>query len=103
MDKPILVGQAILDKSRELMYRFFYDYLKPKYRDNSFVLSIETDDFFKDTKDDLKEWFDTSGYDKNMVLPKEFADNASVNKKVIGKMKDELGKGYMTEFVALSP
>ena len=47
MDKPILVGQAILDKSRELMYRFFYDYLKPKYRDNSFVLSIETDDFFQ--------------------------------------------------------
>ena len=23
--------------------------------------------------------------------------------KVIGKMKDELGKGYMTEFIALSP
>ena len=28
---------------------------------------------------------------------------ACVNKKVIGKMKDELGKGYMTEIVALSP
>ena len=27
---------------------------------DSFVLEIETDDFFKDTKDDLKEWFDTS-------------------------------------------
>ena len=38
-----------------------------------------------------------------MVLPKKFAKNASVNKKVIGKMKDELGKGYMTEFVALAP
>ena len=25
---------------------------------DSFVLEIETDDFFKDTKDDLKEWFD---------------------------------------------
>ena len=70
MDKPILVGQAILDKSKELMYKFFYDYLKPKYGQklqllymdtDSFILSIETDDFFKDTKDDLKEWFDTSG------------------------------------------
>ena len=39
--------------------------------------------FFKDTKDDLKEWFDTSGYDMNMVLPKEFADNASVLKKLL--------------------
>ena len=33
MDKPILVGQAILDKSKELMYQFYYDYLKPKFKD----------------------------------------------------------------------
>ena len=32
MDKPILVGQAILDKSKELMYQFYYEYLKPKYK-----------------------------------------------------------------------
>ena len=31
MDKPILAGQAILDKSKELMYDFWYEYLKPKY------------------------------------------------------------------------
>ena len=112
MDKPIMVGQAILDKSKELIYNFYYDYLKPKYKENvmlmymdtdSFVLEIETCDFFEDFKDDLKEWFDASGYDKNMVLPDEYAKFASVNKNVIGKMKDELGKGYMTEFVALSP
>ena len=30
MDKPILVGQPILDKSKELMYEFWYEYLKPK-------------------------------------------------------------------------
>ena len=70
---------------------------------DSFVLEIETDDFYKDTKDDLKEWFDTSKYNKDMVLPKEYAKNASVNKKVIRKMKDELDKGYMREFIALSP
>ena len=29
MDKPIIVGQAILDKSKELMCKFYYDYLKP--------------------------------------------------------------------------
>ena len=112
MDKPIMVGQAILDKSKELMYHFYYDYLIPKYKQNvklnymdtdSFVLEIETDDFYEDIKDDLKEWFDTSGYDKNMKLPDEYAKIANVNKKVIGKMKDELGKGYMTEFIALSP
>ena len=112
MDKPIMVGKAILDKSKELMHHFYYDYLKPKYKENvklmymdtdSFVLEIETYDFYDDIKYDLKEWFDTSGYDKNMVLPDEYAKIANVNKKVIGKMKDELGKGYMTEFIALSP
>ena len=89
MDKPTFVGQAILDKSNELMYKFNYDYLKSKYNqklqllymdNDSFILSIETDDFFEDTKDDLKEWFDTSGYDKNMILPEKYAKNASVNK-----------------------
>ena len=61
MNKPIIVGQTILDKSKELMYKFYYDYLRPKFKDkmqllymdtDSFVLEIETDDFFKDTKDD---------------------------------------------------
>ena len=59
--------------------------------------------FFEDTKCDLKEWFDTSNYDKNMVLPHEYRDNASVSKKVIGKMKNEIGNGHMKEFVAISP
>ena len=83
MNKPIIVGQTILDKSKELMYKFYYDYLRPKFKDkmqllymdtDSFVLEIETDDFFEDTKCDLKEWFDTSNYDKNMVLPDEYRD-----------------------------
>ena len=38
-----------------------------------------------------------------MVLPEEYAKKASVSKNVIGKMKDELHKGYMREFIALSP
>ena len=38
-----------------------------------------------------------------MMLPNEYAKIANVNKKVIGKMKDELRKGYMKEFVAVSP
>ena len=112
LEKAISVGQLILDKSKEPMYSFWYEYLKPKYKDkinllymdtDSFVLEVETDDFFKDTRDDLKEWIDTSNYHKDMVLPDEYKKKASVNKKVIGKMKNELGKGHMNEFIAISP
>ena len=112
MDKPILAGKAIFDKSKELMYEFSYDYLKPKYPKkiklcymdtDSFILDIKTDNFFEDNKEDLKKWFDTFNYHKDMILPEEYAKNANVNKKVIGKMKNELGNGYMSEFIALSP
>ena len=38
-----------------------------------------------------------------MVLPNEYRKNATVNKKVIGQMKNELGKRHMREFNAMSP
>ena len=78
MDKPISVGQAILDISKILMYEFWYDYLKPKYQDkvklcymdtDSFIIHIETDDFFEDIANDVDECFDTSKYDKNDNRP----------------------------------
>ena len=106
MNKPIAVGQAILDISKTLMYEFWYDYLKPKYQDNiklcymdtdSFRIQIETDDFFKDISNDVDKWFDTSKYDKNDNRPLEIGKN----KKIIGKFKDELNGKIITEFIAL--
>ena len=106
MDKLIAVGQAMLDISKTLMYKFWYDYLKPKYQDkvklcymdtDSFILQILTDDFFKDTSNDVDEWFDTSNFNKNDNRPLLIGKN----KKVIGKFKDELGGKILTEFVAL--
>ena len=38
MNKPIAVGQSILDKSKELMYTFWYDVLKPIYKDTAKLL-----------------------------------------------------------------
>ena len=106
MNKPIAVGQAILDISKTLMYEFWYDYLKPKYHDNiklcymdtdSFVIYAETDDFFKDISNDVDKWFDTSKYDKNDNRPLEIGKN----KKIIGKFKDEPNGKIITEFIAL--
>lgn len=34
LNKPIYVGQAILDLSKLLMYQFHYKVMKPKYGDN---------------------------------------------------------------------
>ena len=33
LNKPIYLGASILDISKTLMYKFWYDYRKPKYND----------------------------------------------------------------------
>ena len=75
MNKPLYLGQAILDISKTLMYEFWYEYIKSKYKDkatlcymdtDSFIINIETEDFYEDIADNDEEWFDTSNYDKNI-------------------------------------
>ena len=95
MNKPVYLGQAILDLGKLIMYEFHYDELC--YMDtDSFVYDIETEDFYKDIADDVESRFDTSGY-CNRPLP------VGKNKKVIGLMKDELGGEIMKEFISLRP
>ena len=38
MNKPIDLGMSILDISKMLMYKFWYDYFKPKYGDKTKLL-----------------------------------------------------------------
>ena len=106
MNKPIYLGQAILDISKTLMYEFWYDYIKPKYEDkarlcymdtDSFVMYIKTEDFYKDIASDVERWFDTSNYDEKDKRPYPIGKN----KKVIDLFKDEFGGKIMTEFCAL--
>ena len=102
MNKPVYLGQAILDISKTLMYEFWYDYLKPKYGDkvklcymdtDSFIIHVETEYFYKDIANDVDKWFDTSGYNENDNRPLPIGKN----KKVIGKFKDELNGKIMIE------
>ena len=106
MNKPIYLGQAILDLSKTRMFEFWYDYLKPIYSDkirlcytdtDSFIIHIKTDDFYKDISAEVDKWFDTSNFNKNDNRPLEIGKN----KKVLGKFKDEIGGKIMTKFVAL--
>ena len=78
MNKPIYLGLSILDISKILMYKFWYDYMKPKYDNDvklcymdtdSFVMNIKTEDFYKDIANDVEKRFDTSNYEVDRPLP----------------------------------
>ena len=97
MNKPVYLGQAILDISKTLMHKFWYDYIKPKYGDkarlcymdtDSFIMLGQTHDFYIDISNDVERWFDTSNFDENDNRPLEIGKS----KKVIGKFKDEIGR-----------
>ena len=107
-DKPIYVGQAILDLSKTLMFYFHYNYIKPKYGNkvellftdtDSLMYEIETDDFYKDLKKDIKKKFDTSD------IPPDHPSGTKtgINKKVIGMLKDEDAGKQITHFCGLRP
>ena len=106
MNKPVYLGMSILDISKTLMYEFWYEYIKPKYKEkaklcymdtDSFVINIFTEDFLEDINNDIERWFDTSNYDNNDKRPLK----TGINKKVIGMFEDELGGKIMKEFCAL--
>ena len=109
MNKPVYLGQAILDLSKIVMYEFHYDYMVPKYGleklklcymdTDSLVYDIKTEDFYEDIANDVEARFDTSGYSKTDFRPLAIG----LNKKVIGLIKDELGGKIMTEFMGLRP
>ena len=88
------------------MYEFWYDYMKPKYANivklcymdtDSFIMNIKTNDFSEDIASDVENRFDTSNYEANRPL------TTGKNKKIIGLMKDELGRKIIPEFVTLRP
>ena len=69
MSKTIYLGMSILDISKLPMYEFWYDYLKPKYKENlklcymdtdSFIFNVKTKDWYKDSSNDIEQRFDTS-------------------------------------------
>ena len=103
LNKPVYTGMTILDNSKILMYDFFYNHLKARYGQKcelvytdteSLILDIQTEDVYKDIQED--SWlYDTSNYPKDNLL---YSD---VNKKALGKMKDECGGDVIKEVVAV--
>ena len=107
-NKPIYVGQAIFDLSKTLMFDFHYNYIRKKYGEkaellftdtDSLMYLIQTQDVYKDFSKDVKRKFNTSDY----LEKHPSAIKTGVNKKVIGKFKDEPAGKQITHFVGLRP
>lgn len=104
MNRPIVVGMCVLEISKVFMYKFLYNYLKPKFRQNIQVVYTDTDSFILEIKSrnvyaeiyqepDINE-FDTWDYPVSFGIKRH-------NNKVIGKFKDELKGETATEVVGL--
>lgn len=105
-NKPIYLGQSILDLSKTHMYNFHYNDIKRKYDNKAQLLftdtdslcyEIETHDFYKDILPDINAKYDTSGFVDNHPS----GIKTGINKKVIGMFKDEAGGKIILEFVGL--
>ena len=80
MNKPINIGQAVLDISKSLIYEFWYDYIKPKFGDKARLFYMDTDSFVMDIKtediaDDVERWFDTSNFNEKHKRPLPIGKN----------------------------
>ena len=103
LNRPAYIGMCILDLSKTLMYDFHYNYIKQKYGSkakllftdtDSLTYEIKTNDAYQDFWND-KDKFDNSDYPENSPF------YYKINKKVIGKFKDEAAGMPITEFVGL--
>ena len=106
LDKPIFIGMSILDLSKQHMYKFYYDVMKPKYGDNmrmvytdtdSFVFHTRTDDIYQELQE-INDEMDFSGYDKNHInVMMQLIRRCWVNLRMNAKEK------IMTGFIGLRP
>jgi len=85
LNRPIYVGQPVLDNSKLLVYDFWYNHIKAKYGDNvrllytdtdSLLFDVETDDVYADMKANATQ-YDFSDY------PRGHPKHSIENKKVV--------------------
>ena len=108
LNKPVYTGVAVLDLSKLHMQSFWYTWLKPRFGDKVSLCYTDTDSLVygieseRDPSDILRgdtpeSMFDNSDYPKGHPL------HSDVNKKVLGKFKDEAKGVAIAEFVGLRP
>jgi hypothetical protein len=106
LNKPVYVGLSVLDLSKASMYEFHYLYVMAQYGPerakllftdtDSLCYEINTGDLYADMRLHATH-FDFSEYPRDHFLYDD------VNKKVLGKMKDETRGVPPREFIGLRP
>ena len=109
LDKPVFVGQAVLDYSKLEMYHLFYKILPqcPLIKKlqlvggdtDSFFLTIATDTHItlSDVFNNVAQYIDTSNYPPSHPL------YSTVNKAKLGCFKDETAGQMLEEMILLRP
>ena len=98
LNKSISVEFNILDLSKYLIYDFHYNYIQTKYKNCAKLLFADTDSLVYDVYEDFyknNDLFDLREYPQDS----KFFD--PINKKIIGKMKNEFKGKIISEFVGL--
>ena len=99
MNKPVYLVLSILELSKIVMYEFWYDYVKPKYRKKSKTMlhgyrqvdsPLKTGRIYLYISKDIKARIE--------IMNQAGQYRQEKNKKVVGLMKDELGEKIMKEF-----
>lgn len=103
LNRPLYTGFSVLDISKIYMYEFHYNHIKKLYDSKAKLLftdtdslcySVQTKNIYLDMAQNLN-LYDTSDY------PEEHFLHSDVNKKELGKMKDEMNGEAPKEFVGL--
>ena len=106
LNRPLYLGFACLEFAKYWMYNSYYNWYKKFYGEkirlaytdtDSFLIVVQTDDFYSDLKQNFSHIMDFSNYPKNHSL------YSKKNEKVIGKFKDEFPGMVIEEFIGLKP
>ncbi len=111
LNRPVYIGQAVLDLSKLRMYQLYYDELGEyarRFNGNIEILGGDTDSFYLELKNiSLKRellpamrrdgLLDTSNY------PKEHPLHSEEHTAKIGLIKDETCGDFIEEFILLRP
>ena len=102
LNKPIYLGFTVLELSKVLMYDCHYNYFKKKF--DCALLFTDTDSLTYEIKSN-EDIYEKIYEDKNLFDISDYCRDSrffdDTNKKVTGKMEDEMAGRVITEFVGL--